>query len=396
MPHIDEGVLHAYLDGALDEYPSATAEHVREHLEVCEACRDRLAAERAIRERAVSILGVARPDVAAPPLEDLRAQARARAPRRSPGSARLYRLGWAASIVVAVGAGWIMGGGPAAPAAMPDASESLAGGVRGEPAPAERGYADATAPSPGSSRPSGAGQEPATSEAERPTPTAQGERLLPSRTGAPALSVDVATVDESVVSPSSPLVLLEPDLGAPPRLQAPPLDVPERVAGARHADAAPAVSGSDTGGTLADRAGPETVRSNPLSSGEVLTSASRAGDVSGISALPGALRGNDDPPEERADTGESYSLVVPDMEVLDVRFRGDVRPEGQVVLQRLPSGDTLEVIHLPPEIGPGSLEPAGPSEREIVLKTASGWIVMRAPVDEDQLRELMSRLLSED
>ena len=33
MSHVDDGALHAYLDGALEEYPIAEARRVREHLE---------------------------------------------------------------------------------------------------------------------------------------------------------------------------------------------------------------------------------------------------------------------------------------------------------------------------------------------------------------------------
>ncbi len=66
------------------------------------------------------------------------------------------------------------------------------------------------------------------------------------------------------------------------------------------------------------------------------------------------------------------------------------------MLQRLDSGETLEVIHLPPEIAPASLPEADPVQRELVLQTTAGWIVMRAPVTEEQLMELMGRLLSED
>jgi anti-sigma factor RsiW len=76
MSHVDEGALHAYLDGALDEYPAAEARHVREHLDSCGECLDRLEVERAIRDQAVSILGLAVPEVTAPSFEELRAYAR--------------------------------------------------------------------------------------------------------------------------------------------------------------------------------------------------------------------------------------------------------------------------------------------------------------------------------
>jgi hypothetical protein len=92
---------------------------------------------------------------------------------------------------------------------------------------------------------------------------------------------------------------------------------------------------------------------------------------------------------------DSYSLVVPGLAVLDVRFRGSgTRPEGQVALQRLESGDTLEVIHLPPDLDPVSLEERSPGTNELVVRRSAGWIVMRAPLPDARLMELMTRLLS--
>src|SRR5687767_5997338 len=58
MPHVDEGVLHAYLDGALDALheggalPDAmTPADVISHLDACADCRARLNIERDIRQR---------------------------------------------------------------------------------------------------------------------------------------------------------------------------------------------------------------------------------------------------------------------------------------------------------------------------------------------------------
>lgn len=117
MPHISDGQMHAWLDGALPEGGEAR-EAVRLHLEVCPDCRTRLAEERALRERAGEILAEARPGARdRPAFEEL--------VRRSAESARdaseagavsgkrrarwrsLERLAWAATVVLAVGAGWI-------------------------------------------------------------------------------------------------------------------------------------------------------------------------------------------------------------------------------------------------------------------------------------------------
>ena len=104
MPHVDEGILHAYLDGALDALheggalPDAmTPADVISHLDACADCRARLNIERDIREQAGMVLRDAAPVVHAPPIESLRTTRRA---------AAWVPYAWAASLMMAVGAGW--------------------------------------------------------------------------------------------------------------------------------------------------------------------------------------------------------------------------------------------------------------------------------------------------
>lgn len=120
MSHIDEGVLHAHLDGALrpGQADWAAAEA---HLDVCHDCRRRLAEARGIRDGAATLLaGMSAKPLPRPSFQELAAAgaarrvdvlpapvtvpARRRAPRwwNSPG-----KLAWAASLMLAVGAGWI-------------------------------------------------------------------------------------------------------------------------------------------------------------------------------------------------------------------------------------------------------------------------------------------------
>jgi len=118
MSHVADGELHAYLDGALDEYPGSEARRVREHLESCAPCRTRLEEERGARDEAERILGLVAPDVEVPTFEELRAYVRANPGSVSTRSARLYRLSWAASVVLALGTGWMLRGtrvGPIVP-----------------------------------------------------------------------------------------------------------------------------------------------------------------------------------------------------------------------------------------------------------------------------------------
>jgi hypothetical protein len=100
MSHVDEGTLHAYLDG---ELPSTERAAVEAHLAGCAACRGNLTEERSLRERASAVLGAARPaEQPAPPLDQLR-----REPKRSPWRVR-RSVAWAASIALALGVGYYM------------------------------------------------------------------------------------------------------------------------------------------------------------------------------------------------------------------------------------------------------------------------------------------------
>lgn len=125
MSHIDEGRLHAWLDGALGPQSGPERAAIAVHLEECEECRSRLEEASAARERARAILSAAdSPPATAPPFANLVAQARSdgRTPddasarervRVGPGAAGAtgrrrnprLRLAWAASIAIAAGAG---------------------------------------------------------------------------------------------------------------------------------------------------------------------------------------------------------------------------------------------------------------------------------------------------
>jgi hypothetical protein len=102
MSHVDDGTLHAYLDG---ELAPVERERVKGHLAACQGCRGRLAEEQAIIERAGRLLDLAAPatSAVAPPLHTL---------RRRPAWWQLRRpLAWAATVVLAVGLGWFLRGG---------------------------------------------------------------------------------------------------------------------------------------------------------------------------------------------------------------------------------------------------------------------------------------------
>jgi hypothetical protein len=93
MSHVDEGQLHAYLDGGLS---AMDAVRVERHLADCAPCREHLDKARGLVSRAAKLLEWASPpERAMPPLSDLRPTA----PQwRTP-------VAWAATIVIALGLG---------------------------------------------------------------------------------------------------------------------------------------------------------------------------------------------------------------------------------------------------------------------------------------------------
>src|SRR6266850_1916984 len=99
MSHVDDGTLHAYLDGELALVERARLEA---HVAECAACRSRLEEERALIARASGLLGLAQPpERAAPPLHELRRPSvvwRLRVP-----------VAWAATVVLALGLGYYAG-----------------------------------------------------------------------------------------------------------------------------------------------------------------------------------------------------------------------------------------------------------------------------------------------
>lgn len=100
MSHVDEGVLHAYLDA---ELPAAERAAVEAHVAQCADCHARLAEERALVARASEVLGFAAPrERPAPSFDQV-----GRRQRRSPWHVRMP-VAWAASIALALGVGYYM------------------------------------------------------------------------------------------------------------------------------------------------------------------------------------------------------------------------------------------------------------------------------------------------
>ena len=102
VSHVDEGMLHAYLDG---ELPAPERAALEIHIAQCATCSARLADERSLIERASAVLRAARPsERPAPPLSEL--TSRRQRGRRIFG-ARLP-FAWAATVLLALGIGYYL------------------------------------------------------------------------------------------------------------------------------------------------------------------------------------------------------------------------------------------------------------------------------------------------
>ena len=102
MSHVDDGMLHAYLDG---ELAPVDARGVDAHLAQCPDCRRRLDEERALIARAAELLALATPpDRLVPPFR----AGDVKAPTRVWWRVRLP-LAWAATVALALGIGSYLG-----------------------------------------------------------------------------------------------------------------------------------------------------------------------------------------------------------------------------------------------------------------------------------------------
>ncbi len=144
MTHLDEGQLHAYLDGQATAGETSGRE-IEQHLAGCAACRARLDEERRVRDRARAILAEAGPTSLTPPPFDAVLQRAARKRETRSAIRPTAALAWAASLALAITVGWyarglvIRGGGAAeaAGAAAGPEEEVRASAIQAAP-PASR------------------------------------------------------------------------------------------------------------------------------------------------------------------------------------------------------------------------------------------------------------------
>lgn len=413
MSHVDEGALHAYLDGALDEFPAAEAERIRAHLDACASCARRLEEERVIRSDAHAMLSLAVPNVEAPSFEELRAYVQ-RTRERKRGIGRLQRLGWAASIVVAVGAGWMLREGQLHSRAL-DVGQAQPVARSTVAEPEARSAAEAT-PS----------ETVATTAEQNDVAAAADDRSFATRAEL-GTRQSVAARTDAVARGSS-------SAGAEAELQRPVAAFSEEAMIATSpapADVAKAGDEADAGladqevgrlnTTVTAEAAPEEVGETraevppPAPSAEAVPTdaVSGAGPVTepgrrARPVVPVALRsaltvdGREESGRAAAevpDTAEGEAVVgpllsVPGHEVVEVTNLGEgTTPWGVRVRQRTEDGRVFEVFHLELGIDPSILPTIDEDIGEARAATASGWVLVRGALSDDELVELLARLL---
>lgn len=382
MSHVDEGALHAYLDGALDEYPAAEADRIRSHLDACAECAGRLEEERRVRGDAHAILALASPEVEPPGFEELKAYVERTRPVRSPASARLWRLGWAASVVLALGTGWLVRG------------QTAQRGLMTSPPPATEEFAesDRTAGAAKASSAGGAVAEDLDAVAEVPAEVA-GRTDFADRQVArsePGLAEnEVASVVVPAAAPAPvPTLMAEAEVSPP----SPAEGVSDRAAGL---DAAAPTEMVALSVTPVAQAG--VGASAPADVTPSREESSRARAESPV-AVTSAMERSAAPARRLAADDEVIdpsvpSLVVPGLEVVSVTNLGlGTTASGVHVVQRLATGALVDIWHLEPEVDRDVL-PAHPAEVEEVAElTENGWIVIRGATTQDELARLLAFL----
>ena len=449
MSHVDKGTLHAYLDGALDEYPQAEAGRIREHLAGCLECAEMLEIERAVRSDAEAMLGLALPEVDLPSLEELRAYVKRTRPVGQTVSVRMYRMGWAASIALALGTGWVLRGGQFIEApfidradfevsALEEAISTRATAVLRESSPADRDStasglsvsSDLTAPVGGSvtaperAEAGGGANKALGARGDLPTDqVAQARSVTPDASvtskaaqaenpsggqGEARAGTQVAAAG-AVLEPASEAALdaggvteMEPDTdiarhGAAEALanEAPRFAVEEAPAALSSTQfydmiAARGTTAAPSPAAIAElnevQAAADSEQAAERRRSESRMAVTSALDQSGLASRPVV----DDDADRQND---EPNLVVLGYEVLSVTNMGEgTMSKGVHVVQRLEGAVVFEIYHLELDVEPTILPAATGGLNEVAVLAESGWIVLRGPRAEEDLQDLLDSL----
>ncbi len=208
MSHLDEGVIHALLDG---EIPSAQLPPIQAHLGACSECRARLAGEQevlATSDRLIELIEVPAATTPAVPM------------RPTPSRRRWPRnLAWAATVVLAAGLGYSARGSMlASPAREARAPETVFARSPEPSAPAESALLDGL-------------QNAAEARRSSPPVTASTRTDERKRTAREAGAGAAPPVSQAESIPATPATPPTPQsaLGAARRLGAEPMRLEETI-----------------------------------------------------------------------------------------------------------------------------------------------------------------------
>jgi len=376
MSHVDEGRLHEYLDD-VERHDGTTArrDEVEAHLAECPQCRARLDEARRVRARASDILSASGPlDAAAPPFEEILARKRARSrQRRLFRMNRLSAVGWAATVVFAVGVGWIARGQLAnrsldRVAATGKTTSVVAAAPDSVPAAARSNESlDAAATAPSSNELNAVGAVAGGRSQNPPEPPAEAEEAVPQ--ALPELRAEQEPQAASQVGVASE--------GAPARQDAPP--PPAMAEQARRA--------------RAEQEAPVPALAQP---------AAPARDYSGVGLVLESWQPASDT-EARQVLGRG-PFVVPGLPVLGMAVGPTGNGSGVLVRQQLPSGDTLSLVQWR-DLESGNAAEKGQlgdyadriaadtAEAHVAFTREDGYVVLaRGPIPPDSLRVLLARV----
>ncbi len=426
MRHVDEGEIHAYLDGALDLVAGEDATAIREHLSSCEDCARRLEQEREIRSAAGEILLHSDPiEIPLPPLEELRERALAPpAPEQTDGSAPSgyaqwnawqIPLTWAATVILSLGIGWRVGvqfPGTSAPL-IPVATEGLGRALSDLDAlstPEERDASPEASDIPAQAleEESGAGFSPEDSRRQELVSAVDRER-------ADTDPMDLARSAVADVSGEREEGRrAEPAAGPPESRQVMPIVALEMRRDSLIADSALAdLRFVDVSGAMAE----ESRRGRgELAARQMATSVAADEEEARASMEEGLQEPSVVAGVHMEGQILERSMAVPGLTVLAVKWEEWVPGQaGFMIRQLLPTGDTLELRYLgvlsgeatggkaptfareeAGEAAKALLAPPPPMEaslppgwNQVTVQWRNGWLVARAPLSQGSLMALV-------
>jgi len=388
MQHLDDGTLQGWLDESRSGLSAAELAAAEEHLASCEPCARRLAELDALSGRIETLLSEPGPaDETAPPYAEVIARAgrsdlpdrehRGRPENRAHEVARRARkrwraAAWAASVVVAVGIGWLANG-----LHRPTDAEA-------ERAVAEDAGSDTSAATP-SVAVAKAGPDTLTTLVHGRVTDESGRPLAGAQVSVQGTAVGALTNRDGAFELS-----LEPNAG-----DSTAREVTLKAQMIGYAEVSHTLAARDGGNVSTDF----RLTEQPLAlEGLVVTS---VGDTTGRNRSLGASAGTISASSRSAWRGVSAAvaqdeagfrpLTVPDLRVLRVEVGRD---EGAVlvrVVQELDDGGSLELVESRTARSPDQ-HLASRARAHASVRRGDVWVAAAAPVSGDSLTALLGRL----